>query len=912
MANDYTIWGKYSLTSDSPEVIDGIGKNRIPEPRRASLFILYLEKFKDPLIIILCVVLLLSSGVTAYEIFQGGELRLLFEPVGILLAILLSTGLAFLFEVKANREFDIRKKVREEEPVKVVRRRTKGARAQIISIPKCDVVVGDLVKLEGGDDVPADGRIVAADMLRVDESAYTGEPYVHKFATGSAEARNDGTYDSDFLLRGSILLEGTCYYKVTAVGAESEEGKGEKSIQEEETAETPLNRQLGQLGTILAHASYIIAGLIIVGRLIYYFIGIADDLRTPLFFIEYILHSVMIAVTLIVVAVPEGLPMSVTVSLALSMKRMLKENNLVRKLHACETMGASNVICTDKTGTLTQNRMTVLESQFADETPVIIEGVAVNSTAELSEKPDGSVVGIGSPTEVALLQWVSRDFGTDYMAIRNEWEIIRQEPFNTQTKYMSTTARNNTDGRVVTFFKGAPEIVMDLCGKDFPGRKGYEDRLLSYQERAMRTLGFAIQPDGASAPRMSGIVGIADPIREGVKESVETCEKAGVRVIMVTGDVAATAREIGRQLGIYSDQDEGAIITGPEFAALSDEEASALLPRLRVLSRARPDDKARLVSLLQAQGKVVAVTGDGTNDALALKKAQVGLSMGDGTARAKEVSDITILDNSFTSINKAILWGRSLYLNIQRFIMFQMIINICACLVVLVGAATGIDSPLNVTQMLWVNLIMDTFAAMALSSLPPDPRVMTEKPRKPGSHIINRDMMKIIFLAGTTFFLLFAGFWQLLWHSNINAVSDLFSLSELKEFFIGFFDMSKGKAHMSPKESGIFFSVFVMAQFWNIFNARYYRTGRSLLSDMAGIVTGKRRFLDCFSQGFLLIVAIIVLGQVLIVNLAGSFFEVAPLSLSDWGWILLMTSPVLILPDIWRTIRRHGRRLPSR
>ena len=912
MANDYSIWGKYCLSSDSPEVIDGIGQNRIPEPRRTSLFILYLEKFKDPLIIILCVILLLSSGVTAYEIIQGGALRLLFEPVGILLAILLSTGLAFLFEVKANREFDIRKRVREEEPVKVVRRRTKGSRPQILSIPKCDVVVGDLIKLEGGDDVPADGRIVASDMLRVDESAYTGEPYVHKSSPGLTEAGNDGTYDSDFLLRGSILLEGTCYYKVTAVGAETEEGKGEKSIQEEETTETPLNRQLGQLGTILARASYIIAVLVVIGRIIYYFAGIPEELRSPLFFIEYVLHSVMIAVTLIVVAVPEGLPMSVTVSLALSMKRMLKENNLVRKLHACETMGASNVICTDKTGTLTQNRMTVMEAHFSVEAPVIIEGISVNSTAELSEKPDGAVAGIGNPTEVALLQWISRDFGADYMAIRNDWEIIRQEPFSTQTKYMSTTARNITDGRVITFYKGAPEIIMDLCGKDFPGMQEYEDRLLDYQERTMRTLGFAIQPEGAPVPQMSGVVGIADPIREGVKESVETCEKAGVRVIMVTGDVAPTAREIGRQLGIYSDQEEGTIITGPEFAALSDEDASALLPRLRILSRARPDDKARLVTLLQAQGKVVAVTGDGTNDALALKKAQVGLSMGDGTARAKEVSDITILDNSFTSINKAILWGRSLYLNIQRFIMFQMIINICACLVVLVGAVTGIDSPLNVTQMLWVNLIMDTFAAMALSSLPPDPRVMTEMPRKPGSHIINRNMMIRILSAGTAFFILFAGIWQLLWHSDIKVVSDLLSPSELKEFFVGFFDMSRNKAHMSPKESGIFFSLFVMAQFWNIFNARYYRTGRSLLSDMAGVIIGKRRFFDCFSQGFLLIAVIIVLGQVLIVNLAGNFFEVAPLSLSDWCWILLITSPVLILPDIWRTIRCHVPQSPTR
>ncbi len=908
MANDYKIWAQHCLSSDTPEVRDGVGRNRIPEPEKESLLSLYLKKFKDPLIIILCVILVLSCGVTAYEISRNGELRLLFEPAGILLAIILSTGLGFLFEVRANREFDVRKKVRDEEPVKVIRRRTKGARPKIMSIPKCDVVVGDLVKLEGGDDVPADGRIVAAEMLRVDESAYTGEPYAHKSVSGaSSDDKGEGAYDMDFLLRGSIVLEGSCYYKVTAVGAETEEGKGEKTIREEEVTETPLNRQLAQLGTYLTRASYIIAVLIVIGRLIYYYAGIPADSRSPLFLIEYLLHSIMIAVTLIVVAVPEGLPMSVTVSLALSMKRMLKENNLVRRLHACETMGASTVICTDKTGTLTQNRMAVMESDFSDSDTVIAAEVAVNSTAELTEKADGTILGVGNPTEAALLSWIIRDFGVDYVSIRDQWEILHREPFSTQTKYMTTTARNTVDGQVVTFIKGAPEIVLDMCGKDFPGRKAYEARLSEYQERAMRTLAFAVQPEGAAAPRMSGVVGIADPVREGVKESVETCEQAGVRVIMVTGDVAATAREIGRQLGIYSDQDADSIITGAEFAALSDEEASALLPRLRILSRARPDDKARLVSLLQTRGEVVAVTGDGTNDALALKKAQVGLSMGDGTARAKEVSDITILDNSFTSINKAILWGRSLYLNIQRFIMFQMIINICACLVVLVGAVTGVDSPLNVTQMLWVNLIMDTFAAMALSSLPPDPRVMSDRPRNPDSHIIDRRMMKIIFAAGTLLFVFFAGFWQLLWHSDIHHFSDLFSLDEVKEYFIGFFDMSKGKSHMSPTESAVFFSTFVMAQFWNIFNVRYYKTDRSLLSDLVDSITGKRRFWDCFSQGFILILAVILAGQVLIVNLAGNFFEVAPLSAADWGWIFLCTSPILLIPGICRLFRNHRR-----
>ena len=901
MANDYKIWDRYCLSTDSPEVRDGAGRNRIPEPERKSLLSLYLEKYKDPLIIILCVILLLSCGVTAYEIVQTGQMRLLFEPMGIFLAILLATGIAFIFEVKANREFDIRKKVRDEDPVKVVRRTGKN-RPRILSIRKCDVVAGDLVKLEGGDEVPADGRIVAGDTVRIDESAYTGEPYTHKSPHGGNDARGDEAYEKDFLLRGSIVLEGSCYYKVTAVGADTEEGKGEKQIREEAEVETPLNRQLGQLSEILTRASYIIAGLIVVGRIIYYFLGIDSDLHSPLFFVEYLLHSVMIAVTLIVVAVPEGLPMSVTVSLALSMRRMLKENNLVRRLHACETMGAATFICTDKTGTLTQNRMTVVRSHFtSDNEGEIAETVSVNSTAELTEKEDGTVAGIGNPTEVALLRWITDAFDADYAQIRSDWEILSSEPFSTQTKYMSTTARNLADGRVVKFLKGAPEIILDRCGPDFPGRAKVEEELLDYQSKAMRTLGFAELSEGADVPVMKGIVGIADPVREDVKDAIATCRKAGVRVIMVTGDVAPTAMEIGRQLGLV---DEGSCLclTGTEFAAMPDEEALKMVRDLRILSRARPEDKARLVSLLQRLGEVVAVTGDGTNDALALRKAQVGLSMGDGTARAKEVSDITILDNSFASINKAILWGRSLYMNIRRFLVFQMVINVCACLVVLVGAVTGIDSPLNVTQMLWVNLIMDTFAAMALSSLPPDERVMSEQPRSPGSHIVSRKMLGFILSAGLTFFVLLAGFWQLLWHKDITSFSDVLTLDAMREFFSGFLNFHHGKTHMSPYEAGVFFSTFVMMQFWNLFNVRYFMTDRFLLSDLALSLFGKRKLSDCFSRGFLLIAAVILLGQFLIVNFAGNFFEVAPLAVSDWLWILLATSPVLLLPDLVRAV----------
>ena len=909
MASDYKIWNKYCLSSDSPVVVEGVGQNRIPERKRKSLFVLYMEKFKDPLIIVLCVILVLSCCVTTYEIVQTQNMRLLFEPVGILLAILLSTGLGFIFEVRANHEFDIRKQVNDETPVKVIRRPSAGRKPQMLTVKKCDVVLGDLVKLEGGDEVPADGTVVAGDMVRVDESAYTGEPYTHKSCDPAQQGKDSGAYASDFLLRGSIILEGSCYYKVTAVGPDTEEGKGEKKIQEEADVETPLNTQLKHLGSILAKASYIVSGLIVVGRFVYCFVGIDPGIRTPLFLVEYFLHSLMIAVTLIVVAVPEGLPMSITVSLALSMRKMLQENNLVRRLHACETMGATTVICTDKTGTLTQNKMTVVRNYFEAGEADIIDGVAVNSTAELSAREDGSVFGIGSPTEVALLSWISKAYSADYAAIRQEWEILGSEPFSTQTKYMTTTARNLADGRVMKFIKGAPEIVLDLCGTAFPGRDKYEQELRECQEKAMRTLAFAVQPEGEAHPCMTGVVGIADPVRTDAKEAIDTCTAAGVKVIMVTGDVAVTAQEIGRQLGIV-DERGGQSVTGADFSAMSDEEALRILPGLKILSRARPEDKARLVSLLQRSGEVVAVTGDGTNDALALKKAQVGISMGDGTSRAKEVSDITILDNSFASINTAILWGRSLYLNIRRFLIFQMIINVCACLVVLVGSFTGMDSPLNVTQMLWVNLIMDTFAAMALSSLPPDPKVMRERPRDPKSHIINRKMLLNILTVGSALFVVLFGLWQFLWHVDIHSAADLFSLSGLKEYFTGFFDFSRGREHLSTYDAAIFFSVFVMMQFWNLFNVRYHNTGRSLLSDLAEAFAGKRRLGTCFSGGFLLIAAVILVGQVAIVNLFGEFFGVSPLSLQDWLWIILVTGVVLVVPDGIRTLR-HWTEKPS-
>jgi len=897
------------LIEGSETVAQGKGRNIIPEVEKEPLWKAYLEKFKDPIIIILLVALGLSLGVSVYEmVYSGRDASCLIEPLGVLVAILLATGIGFIFEVKAEKEFKILNKAKDERPVKVLRLRKAGDKTpQTYEVPKSDVCVGDVVVLENGDEVPADGLLLSDRNLTIDESNFTGEPFTKKKTV--PEANNESTYPENFLLRGTTVIEGSATCKITAVGTQTEEGKGARILQEETDVETPLNAQLNQLAKWITYASYIIATLIVVGRMSIFFL--TNDAETYSFIeiFRVALNSLMIAVTLIVVAVPEGLPMSVTISLALSMRKMLKEKNLVRKLHACETLGATTVICTDKTGTLTKNKMSVVESEFwgVDES-LIADSIAVNSTAALNNSENGESLAIGNPTEGALLLWLQGK-GVDYSERRNAYRIVDQIAFSTERKRMTTDAVDSSTGKEYLFIKGAPELLLETSDiiEGGPSKETVLATLAAWQAKGMRTLGFAFRNISAQDSKVTfiGIVGIADPIREDVKEAIDTCSgHARVRVIMVTGDNALTASEIARQAGIISKNESNPLtITGSEFAAKSDEYLKKeILPTLRVLSRARPEDKVRLVTLLQEMGEVVAVTGDGTNDAPALKKAQVGLSMGDGTARAKEASDITIIDNSFSSIGKGILWGRSLYLNIKRFILFQMTINVCACLIVLLGAFIGLDSPLTVTQMLWVNLIMDTFAAMALSSIPPDRKVMEEKPRDQKSHIIDRKMGVRIAFSGIFFFAFLALLWQLLWRMDISSVRDLLHWNVVGEFFRGAFS-AHTKAHLSGYELGVFFTTFVLLQFWNLFNARYFKTNGSVLQDVLDFFFNRKRFKASACYGCLLVAGIILAGQFLIVNCFGAFFEVSPLPLADWGWILLCTSPVLILPDLYRFIR---------
>ena len=861
------------------------GVNVLTPAAKDPLWKQFLKKFEDPLIIILLIAGVLSVGISFYEYFGLGKgTEVFFEPLGIFVAILLATGLAFYFEMKADKEFELLNQVNDDEPVQVVRD------GNISQIPRKDVVVGDIVMLNTGEEVPADGQLLEAISLSIDESTLTGEPVCRK-TTDEAQFDPDATFPSDHALKGTKIMEGHGLMRVFAVGDRTENGKVFEAAQIDDSVKTPLNEQLDRLGKLITKISYGFAIAIIAGRVLMYFLNTPDFNWVE--FLTHLLQTLMIAVTLVVVAVPEGLPMAVTLSLAYSMRSMLKTNNLVRKMHACETMGATTVICTDKTGTLTQNQMQVAKVNFygnpADE--VLLEGIAVNSTAQLDFSGDKPAV-LGNPTEGALLLWL-RERGADYRSLRENVTVEQELPFTTERKYMATVVKS-ASGKRILYVKGAPEIVFAMCS-DTSGvtKEEIDAQLLDYQGQALRTLGFAyqeilegdktIEENRVAADRLTfmGIVAIADPVRADVPAAVKEVLDAGIKVKIVTGDTPGTAKEIGRQIGLWSDtaDNERNIITGTEFAALSDEELRQRIGEIKIIARARPMDKKRLVETLQLRNEVVAVTGDGTNDAPALKAAHVGLSMGDGTSVAKEASDITIVDNSFSSIGRAVMWGRSLYRNIQRFVLFQTTVNVAACLIVLCGAFMGTQSPLTVTQMLWVNLIMDTFAAMALASLPPSPEVMKEKPRSRSAFIINKSMWEVILGVGGCFFIVLLGLLYYFEHAEITSLTEVGRVPMVS--FHG----------LSDYELSLFFTIFVFLQFWNMFNARAFATGRSAF-----------HFAGC--GGFILIAVAIFFGQIAIVTLGGELFNVVPLRLTDWLIIILGTSPVLLIGELIRLFKK--------
>lgn len=850
------------------------GKNVLTPPQRTSLWKLYLDKYRDPIIQILLVAAFVSLILAFIE-------KNFMETIGIFVAVFLATTVGFYFERDAAKKFNLLTALSEEQPVKVRRN------GKVMEIPRHDVVVGDVVLVEVGDEVPADGELIVCNDLQINESTLTGEPVTEK----SLEGGGDGAYPRNVILRSTMVMNGRGEFVVTAVGDATEIGKVAKKSTEQTSVETPLHMQLDKLAKMISKVGSVVS-------VAAFFIFLIHDILTNpawggkdyFYMAEIVLKYFMMAVTLIVMAVPEGLPMAITLSLALNMRRMLKSNNLVRKLHACETMGAVTVICTDKTGTLTQNKMQVsaLELKQGDEA-LLDTAIALNSTAELNDgKP------IGNPTESALLLWLDAQ-GKDYEELRKQVNVLKQLPFSTERKMMATLAE--VDGETYLFVKGAPEIVMKKCIIEDRMQRQSVEELDEWQHKAMRTLAFAYKKIEASIMRTSrtstaevvalldandlqlqAIAAIADPIRPDVPAAVQECRHAGIEVKVVTGDTAATALEIGKQIGVFEDEPEniGAdgsltsldqqMITGEQWEALSDEEAYERAKDIRVMSRARPTDKQRLVAMLQKRGEVVAVTGDGTNDAPALHYAHVGLSLGSGTSVAKEASDMTLLDDSFKSIANAVMWGRSLYRNLQRFLFFQLVVNVAALLLVLGGSVIGTEMPLTVTQILWVNLIMDTFAALALASLPPSHEVMKDKPRKASDFIINKSIGFGILFCGIVFFLV------------------MFALLVYCE--------RRGKGGVDVHELTMFFTTFVMIQFWNLFNAK------ALMSHH----TAFRHFLK--DKGMILVLVLVLVGQWIIVTFGGEMFRTTPLSLHEWLLIICSTSVVLWAGELWRTFKR--------
>ena len=850
------------------------GANVLTPAKRESPWKKFFAKFADPLIVILLVAGALSLSIGFYDFFVVKEgVGAFFEPAGIFVAILLATGLSFLFEERAGRAFDILNQVNDDEPVEAIRN---GAATRV---PRRDVVVGDVVVLTTGCEIPADGDLLEAVSLGVDESTLTGEPLCRK-TTDPAQFDPDATFPSNRVLRGTKVVEGHGVMRVAAVGDATENGKVFEATRIDDSVKTPLDEQLAGLARVISRVSYALAALVVVGRVVsFFFLDAAGANPTTVQTFTYFLQTLMLAVTLVVVSVPEGLPMAVTLSLACSMRRMFQAKFLVRKLHACETMGATTVICTDKTGTLTENRMRVQETFFDEAHPLLKEGIAVNATASLNLADAAHPEVLGNPTEGALLLWLHSK-GADYRQLRDAAPHEAELPFCTERKFMASVVRSAAaPGRRVLYVKGAPEIVMGLCSRGLDGDKKEKFRatLLQCQNRALRTLGFAacelndgenpISSDGlapVAALEFLGLVAIADPVRADVPDAFAACRGAGIAVKIVTGDTPATAREIARQIGLWTDADtDDAIITGPEFAELTEEELDRRAHAIKIIARARPLDKKRLVEALKRAGDVVAVTGDGTNDAPALKAAHVGLSMGDGTSVAKEASDVTILDNSFASIVRAVMWGRSLYRNIQRFILFQTTVNVVACLTVLIGAFFGTKSPLSVTQMLWVNLIMDTFAAMAMSSLPPSLRVMKDKPRARTAFIISRPMFVDLVVTGVAFTALLVG--ALVFLKNNEVGSLLHPIATTVH-------------ELSPYELSAFFTFFVLLQFWNMFRVRALGGGSVFDLRGCGVFVG--------------IAAFILVGQVVLVTFGGRLFDVVPLAPLDW-LVLLAASAIV-------------------
>ncbi len=821
------------------------GLNLLTPPKEVPWWKLYLEKFKDPIIVILLVATAISL---AFGIIEGNYT----ESIGIIAAVLIATGVGFWREYDAKKKFDAMKSDKDYEPVKV---RRNGV---VVEITKDHVVVGDIAILSAGDEIPADIELFKAIDMKVAESAMTGESVaVPKYPID--EAYTGSGFAPNLLLRGTTIESGLGEGVVIKVGDETEIGKTTIQASEETDNKTPLEEKLGELAGKITTAAFLVAGLMfIILNLVHWDFAFGDhafswSMSTLLTEVGFLMGAIVV----IIVAVPEGLPLSVTLALAFSMKTMANENNLVKKMHACETIGAVNVIFTDKTGTLTQNCMTVVDVDVREEDKDVLNLVgAVNSTANWS---NASRV-LGNPTEAAILKHMGHDLSE---RLRSEYRILSCIPFSSAYKYMVTQAQNEESKEEIILIKGAPEVIARIIRYD-----KYLGEVSTQQARGRRAISAAIiNSKDYNAVKESlesgnplddctyiGTWFIEDPVRSDVPDAIRKCYGAGIDVVMMTGDNLRTGTEIGRQAGF---KDIWAIEAKDFWEAVKNPQNGREYPN--VIARCTPTNKLDILKWAKDKDYVCAMTGDGVNDSPSLNHADVGIAMGSGTSVAKEAADIILLDDAFPSIVTGVKWGRSLYKNIKNFLFFQLSINVSACLIAVFGPLVGVEMPFTVIQFLWINLVMDSLAAIALTSEPADERVLSEKPRDRRQFIIDKSLAKSIF-----------GFGIFVW------ILCTFVLWGMKH-----------TEFLSKIDLTVFFASYMVINLWNMFNARVIGKNKSVFSGLKS------------NYKFTGILLFILAVTILLVQFGGEVFQTHPLSWKTWLTIILVTSPVMIVREIY-------------
>ncbi|WP_099203841.1 calcium-translocating P-type ATPase, PMCA-type [Scatolibacter rhodanostii] len=846
------------------------GNNMLTREKPESLFKRIIAAASEPMILMLIMAGVIALVVNIIRASTGSEADFL-ECVGIFAAISLSVLITVVMEGKSAKAFEALSKISDDTVIKVLR----NGDTQMLS--QRELVVGDIILLSAGDKVPADGRLLQSSGLTADESALTGEsvPAKKEAEYSIDDAKTPLAERANMLYSGNFITSGNCKMMVTAVGDNTEFGKIAKELTSTERSSTPLQEKLARLGKTITILGVIAAAVVFISELISF--AMSGGLH-----LEEVLEAFVTSIVLIVAAVPEGLPTIVAVSLSINIIKLSQQNALVKKMIASETVGCINVICSDKTGTLTENKMTVSAyydgrwHEHADEltSDWLIHNVCLNTTADISQ--DGTF--IGNPTECAMLNFYEnssarKNSGKSYKDERSDHDVLHAFPFSSELKHMTTISK--VDGKIISYVKGSPECVFSMCSLSDNEKSNAEHFITKSQEKSMRVIAFAHKEldqmkdyedehhHAAMETDMifDGFVAISDPLRADVYEAVKNCRMAGIDLKILTGDNIVTAKAIADELHILSD--ERIAVEAREVAELSDEELLKLLPKISVIARSTPTIKMRVVKLLKSQGNVVAVTGDGINDAPALKNADVGIAMGiSGTEVSKQASDIVLLDDSFSTIVKAIAWGRGIYENFKRFIQFQLTVNVSSVIVVFTSILLGLKAPFTALQLLWINIIMDGPPALTLGLEPIYDDLMARKPTKRSDNILSRTMLTRIGLTGVYISVVF-----------------------LCQYVFNFLGAAE------EETTTVLFTLFALFQLFNAFNCRELHT-TSIFKHLL-----KNRIM-------LIVISITFILQILIIQFAGAFFGTVPLELAMWVKLLALSFSAIILSEIVKLVLR--------